>query len=153
MREAFSNGAAPEVDLARIVNFDSFRAYKWLISIAEPNQKLYGYLRDNGVDLNQGACDTIRQALGKQPIPKGALPNPGPRHAPDPPQGASSARPELESAMRYGHGARLYYEGHDWNDQLSARLKGEWEDGNQASSWDEVKAVVERGWRSVKRAL
>jgi len=55
--------------------------------------------------------------------------------------------------MRYGHGARLYYEGHDWNDQLSARLKGEWEDGNQASSWDEVKAVVERGWRSVKRAL
>ena len=112
-----------------------------------------GDLADNGVDLNQGACDTIRQALGKQPIPKGALPNPGPRHAPDPPQGASSARPELESAMRYGHGARLYYEGHDWNDQLSARLKGEWEDGNQASSWDEVKAVVERGWRSVKRAL
>ena len=39
-----------------------------------------GDLADNGVDLNQGACDTIRQALGTQPIPKDDLPNPGPRH-------------------------------------------------------------------------
>jgi hypothetical protein len=52
MREAFSDGGAPEVDLARIVNFDSFRAYKCLITIAEPKQKLYSYLRHNGVDLN-----------------------------------------------------------------------------------------------------
>jgi hypothetical protein len=51
-REACINGGRPEVDLARIVNFDSFRAYRWLVSIAEPNQKLYGYLRHNGVDLN-----------------------------------------------------------------------------------------------------
>ena len=41
-----------EIDVARIVNFDSFRAYRWLVSIAEPNPKLYGFLRDNGVDLN-----------------------------------------------------------------------------------------------------
>jgi hypothetical protein len=40
------------VDVARIVNIDSFRAYRWLVTIAEPNQKLYGYLRPNGVDLN-----------------------------------------------------------------------------------------------------
>ena len=31
---------------------DSFRAYRWLVTIAEPNPKLYGFLRDNGVDLN-----------------------------------------------------------------------------------------------------
>ena len=41
-----------EIDVARIVNFDSFRAYRWLVSIAEPNPKLYAFLRKNGVDLN-----------------------------------------------------------------------------------------------------
>jgi hypothetical protein len=41
-----------EIDLAGIVNFDSFRAYRWLVSIAEPNPKLYSFLRDNGVGLN-----------------------------------------------------------------------------------------------------
>ena len=37
-------------------------------------------LADTGVDLNQGAGDTLRQALGTQPIPIDGLPNPGPRH-------------------------------------------------------------------------
>jgi hypothetical protein len=52
MREACSNGGVPESDLARIVNFDSFRAYRGLVSIAEPNPKLYRFLRDNDVDSN-----------------------------------------------------------------------------------------------------
>jgi hypothetical protein len=42
-----------EMDLARIVSFDSFRAHRWLMTIAGPDQKLYGFLRRNGVDLNQ----------------------------------------------------------------------------------------------------
>jgi len=72
MREAFSDGA-PEVDLARIINFDSFRAYKWLITIAEPNQTLYGFLRDNGVDLNhvinllEGAIALCEWSIGNGP--------------------------------------------------------------------------------------
>ena len=41
-----------EIDVARIVNFDSFRAYRWLVSIAEPNPKLFAFLRKKGVDLN-----------------------------------------------------------------------------------------------------
>ena len=52
IREACSISEAPEIDLAKIVNFDSFRAYRWLVSITEPNQRLYGFLRENGVDLN-----------------------------------------------------------------------------------------------------
>jgi hypothetical protein len=40
------------VNLAKIAHFDSFRAYRWLVSIAEPHPKLYGFLRDYGVDLN-----------------------------------------------------------------------------------------------------
>jgi hypothetical protein len=73
MREAFSDGGAPEVDLAKIVYFDSFRAYKWLITIAEPNQKLYGYLRDNGVDidhiinLTEGAIALCEWSMGSGP--------------------------------------------------------------------------------------
>jgi len=50
--EHCSDSASPEIDVARIVNFDSFRAYRWLVKIAEPNPKLYGYLRDSDVDLN-----------------------------------------------------------------------------------------------------
>jgi hypothetical protein len=46
------DNASPEIDVARIVSFDSFRAYRWLVKIAEPNPKLYGYLRDSDVDLN-----------------------------------------------------------------------------------------------------
>jgi len=109
-------------------------------------------LADNGVDLNQGACDTIRQALGAQPIPKDDLPNPGPRHPPHPPHGATNAWPALESAIRYGHGARLHYQGHDWNENLTARLRSEWEGSHESSSWDEVKVGVERGWHSVERS-
>ena len=41
-----------EIDAARIVNFDCFRTYRWLVSIAEPNSKLYAFLRKDGVDLN-----------------------------------------------------------------------------------------------------
>jgi hypothetical protein len=41
-----------EIDVARIANFDSFRAYRWLVAIAEPNPKLYAFLRKKRVDLN-----------------------------------------------------------------------------------------------------
>jgi hypothetical protein len=41
-----------EMDLTRIVNFNSLRAYRWLVTIAEPNAKLYDYLQSNGVDLD-----------------------------------------------------------------------------------------------------
>jgi hypothetical protein len=39
-------------DRSRQVNSDSLLAYRRLVTIAGPNQKLYGYLRNNGVDLN-----------------------------------------------------------------------------------------------------
>jgi hypothetical protein len=62
---------AGEMDLARIVNFDSFRAYRWLVTIAEPNAKLYDYLRFNGVELHQvinllhGAIARCQWSLGR----------------------------------------------------------------------------------------
>jgi len=105
-----------------------------------------GDLSDNGVDLNQGVDDTIRQALGTQRIPRDNLPNPGPRH------GRESVWASLESAVRYGYGARLHYDNDDWDDQLVARLREEWRASNQPNGWDEVKHGVERGWQSAGRA-
>jgi len=40
-----------EMDLANIVHFDSYRAYKWLVTIAGPDVKLYEYLGACGVDV------------------------------------------------------------------------------------------------------
>ena len=102
-----------------------------------------GDLADTGVDLNQGAMDTIRQAAGVQAIPIDHLPNPGPRH--------DWAR--LEPAMRYGHGAARHYSDSDWNETISARLRSEWEASGHHSTWDSVKEGIELAWHSVRRAL
>ncbi len=102
-----------------------------------------GDLADTGVDLNQGAMDTVRQALGAQPIPADLLPNPGPRHD----------WATLEPAVRYGHGAAQHYRDSDWNETIRERLRSEWEASGQLSTWEQVKDGIERGWHSVRRAL
>jgi hypothetical protein len=106
-----------------------------------------GDLADNGVDLNQGATDTIRQAVGKQDIPPDGFPNPGPRH------GSPADWATLEPALRFGHGARQHYADRDWNAELTTQLRTDWESGEQESTWESAKAGVERGWHSVRRAL
>ena len=106
-----------------------------------------GDLADNGVDLNQGATDTLRQAVGVQPIPLDSLPNPGPRH--DTPADWQT----MEPAVRYGYGARQHYRDGAWGETLTSELRREWETSGQASPWDAVKDGVERGWHSVRRAL
>ena len=40
------------MNLAKVVHFDSVRAYRWLLTVAEPDRELYAYLRDEGVDIN-----------------------------------------------------------------------------------------------------
>jgi len=102
-----------------------------------------GDLADTGVDLNQGALDTLRQAVGSQPIPVDHLPNPGPRHD----------WAMFEPALRYGHGAALHYRDADWNETIRQRLRREWEESGQRSTWESMKEGIERGWHSVRRAL
>ena len=116
-----------------------------------------GDLADTGVDLNQGAMDTLRQAVGSQPIPVDSLPNPGPRHT----------WAFIEPAVRYGHGARLQYgevevtakgEGkgeavNGWHDSLTDRLRTEWAASGEVGAWASVKEGVAHGWHSVRRAL
>jgi len=107
-----------------------------------------GDLADNGVDLNQGASDTIRQALGTQPIPLDDLPNPGPRH-----DSVLASWASIQEAVRYGYGAGLHYEHRDWDDKLSEVLQDEWHRSNHPSTWDAVKDGVKHGWHNARGAL
>jgi hypothetical protein len=95
---------------------------------------------DRGKELNQDAGDTLKQAAGKQPIPPGDQPN------------IDDSWDRVEPAVRYGYGARQQYRDQEWNDELEGRLKKDWTDAGDGSSWERVKAAVRRGWDGVKRA-
>lgn len=99
---------------------------------------------DGGQELNQDVGDTVKQALGKQPIPAGRAPN---RDNSGPSFGDWDS---AEPALRYGYGARRYYTDADWNDELEHKLRRDWESSGSDSTWDRVKNAVRRGWESVK---
>jgi hypothetical protein len=99
---------------------------------------------DGGRELNQDVGDTVKQALGKQPIPPGNVPN---REDSGPSFGDWDS---AEPAVRYGYGARHYYStDSDWNDELERKLRRDWESTGNQSAWDRVKNAVRRGWESV----
>ena len=90
-----------------------------------------------GRDLNQDVDDTVKQALGKEPIPPMSQPT-----KPD------EDWDKVEDELRYGYGAHQQYrvEHRDWNDRLEAKLKEEWNDLHSGRTWDEAKSSVRRGW-------
>jgi hypothetical protein len=85
-------------------------------------------------DTNQKIGNTTRQASGKEAIP---------------PRGEATYE-EVEPAYRYGFGARSQYEDEypEWDDELEARLKGEWEEIAPArrQSWMQDRDIIRRGW-------
>jgi hypothetical protein len=96
-----------------------------------------------GKDLNQNAADTVKQAVGKDPIP------------PESTQTRVDIDADwatVEHGYRYGFGARANYEGEhpDWNDKLEAKLKEEWRDMRSGQTWDEAKQTVRSGWERAK---
>lgn len=100
-------------------------------------------LSGGGQELNQDVGDTVNQALGKDPIPPGRMPNPESSNLDD----WDSAEP----ALRYGYGARSYYGDAAWNDELEVKLRRDWEASGSEGTWDRVKNAVRRGWQSVKQ--
>jgi hypothetical protein len=58
------------MNLGKMVNFDSVRLYRWLLSVAGPNPELYRFLRTNNVDLGHifnllhGAVGFCRCSVG-----------------------------------------------------------------------------------------
>ena len=96
-----------------------------------------------GTELNQGVTDTVKQAVGKESIPAANQPNP-----PD-----AGDWNKAESKYRYGVGAREQYgtEHKDWNDGLESKLKEEWTDLKDGTTWDEAKNFVRRGYERAKK--
>lgn len=96
---------------------------------------------DGGRELNQDVGDTVKQAAGKQPIPPLNVPN------------TAESWDDMEPGLRYGYGARQYYNDDDDYDRVEARLREDWTSaGNEPSTWERIKGSVRRGWNSVKRA-
>jgi hypothetical protein len=96
------------------------------------------FSKTRGQELGQGADDTVKQAIGKQPIP---------------PQGVANA-PEwdhVEPGVRYGWGAARQYKDHaDWG-SAEGKLKEEWNDLKSGRTWEETKDFARRGWDSARR--
>jgi hypothetical protein len=96
----------------------------------------------NGHELNQGVMDTIKQAMGSEPIPAADGPNP--------PKVVGSWD-EAEVPMGYGYTAKTKYgaEHPTWNEGIELRLRSEWEAGHPGETqkaWPEVGPLVRRGY-------
>ena len=96
-------------------------------------------LTKGGTELKQDAGDTVKQAAGKQAIPAAGEPN--------------KDWDRIESQYRYGVGAHEQYgaEHKAWDDRLEAKLKEEWKDLKDGTTWDEAKSFVKRGWDRVTK--
>ena len=99
-------------------------------------------LSSKGKDLDQDAGDTVKQAMGKQPVPPMNQPNKN-----------NDEWDQMEEGVRYGVGARSQYgaEHTEWNDRLEGKLSEEWRDIKSGRSWDEVRHGVRRGWDRVRK--
>jgi hypothetical protein len=101
-----------------------------------------------GVDLHQDVDDTVKQAVGAEPIPPRGVPNVEDRVPSKP------SWDEVEPAVRYGFGARYHYRDHDdWNAEVESKLRADWSEARSGSTWEQVKVHVRRGWDSVRRAV
>ena len=75
---------------------------------------------DSARDLQQSASDTVKQAVGKQPVARFE---------------------DLEPAFRYGHGAQSQYSGSVWNSDLEQRMRNEY-----PGDYDSDREYVRRGY-------
>ena len=59
---------------------------------------------------------------------------------------------QIEPALRYGVGAGAQYPHYThWTDELEARLRREWEETNEPSTWEKVKRAVRHGFESARK--
>ena len=96
-------------------------------------------------ELNQDLTDTVKQAVGAQPIPPDNVPN-----AP------ASAWSEHENALRYGYGAGLsetYRPHKNWSDPLSNDLEHEWTELKHGRRWEDVQESVRAGFERARLSV
>jgi len=133
------------------------------------------------VDLNQNVVDTVKQAVGEQPVPPPAVKTRAdtPAQVADRVEDQMKARLEAqekfaeartdaavervraeakvaeaqrdwaraEEAMRYGFGARRQYaDERVWDDRFESRLRHEWTELKNGTTWEEARPYVRQGW-------
>lgn len=91
----------------------------------------------HGKELDQNAADTVKQAVGSNPIPPTNVPNP-----PD-----KKDFEKVEPAARFGYGARSEYATFDeWDDGLETKLRNDWSTIDANTNFDDVKPHIRSGW-------
>ena len=95
-----------------------------------------------GHQLNQQMGDTMKQAAGKEPIPRDDAPNP-PK--------VVGEWSDIELPIEYGYAARNQYRQHTaWSSELESTLEKEWESGRAktAAEWRDVRDHVRTGFEA-----
>jgi hypothetical protein len=94
-----------------------------------------------GHALNQTVVDTVKQIVGKEPLP--------PIDRPNPPKVIGELS-EDEQPIRYGFGARHEYgqQHPTWSPELETKLKADWmADSNKVGrSWQQVQSQIRYGY-------
>jgi hypothetical protein len=106
-------------------------------------QTKHDLTRSKGRDLDQDVPDTVKQAVGAEPIPEGGRPN------------AKRSDDEdwerIEQPARFGFGARRQFDKDgEWNDQVETRLRDEWNKLGTSERWEQARARVQSGWERAK---
>lgn len=106
-------------------------------------------LHVGGRDLHQDVGDTVKQAVGKEPIPASTEPTTERTRA-----GLDLSWDDAEEPLMYGYGARKEFgaDHEQWNDNLETTLKNDWETRGAATrKWEDVKSVVRHGYDRGRR--
>ena len=99
-----------------------------------------------GRELDQDLGDTVRQAIGREPIPPVAQPNDKLGAKIDDEYGAA------EPALRYGFGASNQFTEHkSWDGKLETKLREDWNKLESGTDWDAVRNHVRSGWERARR--
>lgn len=88
------------------------------------------FSRKHGEELGQNVADTVKQAVGAEPAVKPAK---------------TRDWNGSEPAARFGHGARSFYKGKDYDD-VESSLEKDWGAINQDAKWIDVRDDVRAGW-------
>lgn len=92
-----------------------------------------------GTDLDQSIADTVRQILGRQPMPPEGEPV-GIKHDLD--------WDRAMAATSIGYAAADHY-GEDWGPQLEDKIRRDW--SRPESEWEQLRTHVYVGWRMRRR--
>ena len=93
----------------------------------------------HGKELDQDVPDTVKQAVGSEPVP--------PVNVPNPPKPEKITYDDVEPAARFGFGAREQYaDDKIWDENVESKLAEDWRASGAKQRWEDAKLHVRTGW-------